>query len=156
MPITLSRWKLDEIGAAYRAMAEAGLKKLDEAQWYWHVATDLQPKLADKDWDSFGEVGEWFAAQKAAAVAPADLPPAVLIKKSEPKCPLSAIQGGYYQPVTVAATIRDDGTPSCPRLVSPTQAPTLAYAAFESLKQWQFQPTSGKYEVTMDFQPPAQ
>jgi hypothetical protein len=141
---------------AYRAMAEAGLKKPEEAHWYWHVATDLYPQFADKDWSSFGETGEWFTAQKTADKIADDLPAAVVIKKLEPKCPLSAIQGGYYQPVTVSAVIDGNGAARCPKIVSPTAAPTLAYAALESLKGWQFEPGSAKYQVTVNFSPPAE
>jgi hypothetical protein len=141
---------------AYRSMAEAGLQKTDEAHWYWHVATALYPKLADQDWKPYGAVGEWFAAQKTSDSPAQELPPAVVIKRSEPKCPLSAVMGGYYQPVTVAATITSAGTASCPRLVSSTNAPTLAYTAFEALKEFQFQPGSAQYQVTVNFQPPAQ
>ncbi|MDQ6799561.1 MAG: energy transducer TonB [Acidobacteriota bacterium] len=141
---------------AYRAMAEQGLQKPEDAHWYWHVATDLYPPFADKDWSSFGEVGEWFTAQKTVDKIAEDLPDAVVTKKIEPKCPLSAIQGAYYQPVTVSATIDGDGFARCPKIASPTNAPTLAYAALESLKQWQFQPVSAKYQVTMNFAPPAE
>lgn len=141
---------------AYRAMAEQGLNKPEEAHWYWHVATDLYPQLADNDWSAFGEVGRWFSAQKTVDEVADDLPAAVPIKKLEPKCPLSAIQGGYYQPVTVAAVIDAVGAARCPRIVSQASAPTLAYAALESLKQWQFQPGRAKYQVTMNFAPPAE
>ena len=79
----------------------------------------------------------------------------VALRKSEPKCPLSAINGGYYQPVRVGAIIDPNGVARCPSLAAPTEAPTLAYAAFEALKQWQFQTTvAAKYEITVDFQPP--
>ena len=144
------------LAVAYRAMAEQGLQKPDEAHWYWHVATDLYPPLADQDWSSFGEVGEWFAAQKSVDKVAQDLPDAVPIKKLEPKCPLSAIKGAYYQPVIVGAVIDDDGSARCPKIVSPAAVPTLAYAALESLKQWQFQPVSAKYQVTINFAPPAE
>jgi hypothetical protein len=41
--------------------------------------------------------------------------------------------------------------------VKQTEAPTLAYAAFEALKKWEFQTAApAKYEVTVDFKPPAQ
>ena len=139
---------------AYRAMAEQGLKKPEDADWYWHVATNLHPKLADADFSRLGEVGEWFAAQKAIGKIADDLPAAVVTKKIEPKCPLSAIQGAYYQPVTIGAVITD-GVARSPKLVSPSAAPTLVYAAFESLKQWQFE-GNGRYEVTVNFAPPAQ
>lgn len=144
------------LAVAYRAMAEQGLQKPEEAHWYWHVATELYPPFADQNWSSFGEVGAWFAAQKSADKVAENLPDAVPVKKLEPKCPLSAIQGGYYQPVTVGAMISDDGAAHCPKIVSQSAAPTLAYAALESLKQWQFQPGSAKYQVTINFAPPAE
>ena len=144
---------------AYRAMAEAGLQKTEDADWYSHVAFALYPKLAERDWSAYGEVGEWLTARKhedeikVADGAPAPVP----IRKNEPKCPLSAINGGYYQSVTVGATVDGDGSARSPKLVSPTVAPTLVYAAFESLKDFQFEPgTPAKYEVTVHFKPPAQ
>jgi hypothetical protein len=144
------------LAVAYRAMAEQGLEKPEEAHWYWHVATDLYPQLANNDWSSFGETGAWFSAQKTVDKVAGDLPNAVPLKRLEPKCPLSAIQGGYYQPVTVSAVIDADGSARCPKIVSPSAAPTLAYAALESLKDWQFQPVSAKYQVTINFAPPAE
>src|SRR5438270_6652303 len=121
---------------AYRAMAEAGLQKNSDADWYSHVAFALYPKLAQQDWSAYGDVGEWLSAKKhdgevdVATDAPVRLP----IKRDEPDCPLSAIQGAYYQPVTVGAIVDADGSVRCPTLVSQTTAPTLIYAAFESLK----------------------
>ena len=144
------------LAVAYRAMAEQGLQKPEEAHWYWHVATDLYPPLADQNWSRFGKVGEWFSAQKSADKIAGDLPDAGPIKKLEPKCPLSAIKGAYYQPVIVGAVINDDGGARCPKIVSPAAAPSLAYAALESLKKWEFQPGSAKYQVTINFAPPAE
>jgi len=142
---------------AYRAMAEAGLKKTADADWYSHVAFALYPKIAERDWSAYGDVGEWLTARKhEAEVQVADGAPApVPIRKSEPKCPLSAIAGGYYQSVTVGAIVDGEGSARSPRLVSKTEAPTLVYAAFESLKDFQFEPgTRAKYEVTVHFNPP--
>lgn len=141
---------------AYRALAEQGLDRPSDADWYWHVATSLDPSIAKRDWTAYGEPGRW-AANHSDDIEIADSAVAVPVKKSEPKCPLSAVQGGYYQPVRVGAIIEGDGTAHCPSLPTPTAAPTLAYAAFEALKQWQFQTAApAKYEVTVDFQPPAQ
>jgi hypothetical protein len=141
---------------AYRAMAEAGLKKFDEADWYWHVALALYPKLAQRDWATFGEAGQWIASHKdSEELRASDDHAPVPIRKSEPKCPLSAINGGYYQPVTVAAIVDSEGTVRCPRLVSSSTAPTLIYAALESFKEWEFQPGPvANYELTVNFQPP--
>ncbi|HEX9502658.1 MAG TPA: hypothetical protein VGA10_13485, partial [Thermoanaerobaculia bacterium] len=67
------------LAVAYRAMAEQGLQKPEDAHWYWHVATDLYPPLADQDWSAFGEVGDWFSAQKSVDKIADDLPDGVVI-----------------------------------------------------------------------------
>ena len=142
---------------AYRALAEAGLQKKEDADWYWHVATALYPDIAKRDWTAYGAPGHWAANHTDGDFEISDAAVALPVKKTEPKCPLSAIQGGYYQPVRVGAIIDGDGFAKWPTLVTSTNAPTLAYAAFEALKQWQFQAAAPvKYEVTVDFQPPAQ
>ncbi|HJT18434.1 MAG TPA: hypothetical protein VJ853_13640 [Thermoanaerobaculia bacterium] len=83
--------------------------------------------------------------------APVRLP----TKKEDPECPLSAVAGAYYQPVTVGAVVDEDGIVRCPRLVSQTNAPTLAYAAFESLKDFEFPPgPPANYQITINFRPP--
>jgi hypothetical protein len=144
------------LAVAYRAMAEAGLQKFDDADWYSHVAFALYPQLARNDWSAYGEVGQWLTAKKHQDEEKAEVDPTrVPTRKADPKCPLSAIQGGYFQPVTVSAIVDGDGTVKTPTLVSPTSAPTLAYAAFESLREFEFQPgTPVKYQVTIHFQPP--
>jgi hypothetical protein len=144
---------------AYRAMAEAGLKNMDDADWYWHVALSMYPKLAKKDWKPYGEAGELLARDHSDEFkTEADATKPVPIRKAEPKCPLSAIQGGYYQPVTVRAVVGADGNVRCPTLVTANAAPTLVYAATEALKQWQFEPQSGpaNYDLTINFEPPRQ
>jgi hypothetical protein len=143
---------------AYRAMAEAGLKKADDADWYAHVAFSLHPKLAERDWSAYGEVGEWLSKTKHEAELQAadEGPPRVPLRRNDPKCPLSAIQGGYYQPVTISATVDGEGNVRCPRLISKTVAPTLIYTAFESLRDFQFGPGAPvSYELTVHFNPPA-
>lgn len=140
---------------AYRALAEAGLQKTSEADWYWHVATSLYPDVAKRDWSAYGKIGEW-ATNHSDDLEISDSAVAIPVKKTEPKCPLSAIQGAYYQPIRVGAVIDSEGNARYPTLVSQTNAPTLAYAAFEALHQWQFQAAAPvKYEVTVDFKPPA-
>lgn len=141
---------------AYRALAEKGLGKDDDADWYWHVATSIYPDIAKHDWSAYGDVGKWAAKHSDGDDFEVSEATVVPMKQLKPKCPLSAIQGGYYQAVRVGAIVDTNGIARCPSLVQPTQAPTLAYAAFEALKTWQFQTAApAKYEVTVDFQPPA-
>lgn len=139
---------------AYRALADKGLGKDADADWYWHVATSIYPDITKHDWSAYGKVGEWAANHTDDfEVSEATVVP---MKQLKPKCPLSAVQGGYYQAVKVGAIVDTNGVAKCPSLVQPTQAPTLAYAAFEALKNWQFQTAApAKYVVTVDFQPPA-
>ena len=144
------------LAVAYRALAEEGLNKPADADWYWHVATSMYPPIVKHDWSPYGEVGRWAADHKDDDLDVTETT-VVPVNKEEPKCPLSAVAGGYYQPVRVGAIVGTDGTPRCPTLVSQTQAPTLAYAAFEALKGWQFQTAArAKYEVTVNFMPPKQ
>lgn len=144
------------LAVAYRALAEKGLGKPDDADWYWHVATSMYPPIATRhDWTKYGEPGAW-AVHHTDDIEVNEVT-VVPVKKIDPKCPLSAIQGGYYQPIRVGAIVGGDGTPRCPTLVSDPKAPTLEYAAFEALRQWQFQASApAKYELTVDFQPPKQ
>lgn len=139
---------------AYRALAEKGLQKDADADWYWHVATSMHPAIAKRDWTPYGEVGKWASTHTDDfEVTETTIVP---MKRREPKCPLGAIKGGYYQPVRIGAIISDDGTAKFPSLATPSQAPTLVYAAFEALKNWTFQTgASAKYEVTVNFAPPA-
>jgi hypothetical protein len=144
------------LAVAYRALAEAGLNKPADADWYWHVANSIYPPIAkSRDWSVYGKVGEWAANHTDdLEVAEGTVVP---IKKVDPVCPLGAIQGAYYQPIRVGAIVDGDGNARCPTLVANPNAPTLEYAAFEALKQWQFQTAApAKYEVTVDFLPPKQ
>jgi hypothetical protein len=146
------------MAVAYRAMAEAGLQNDADADWYSHVAFALYPKLATQDWNAYGDAGQWLTAKKheGELTAGADAPLRLPVKREDPDCPLSAVIGAYYQPVTVGAVVDVDGTPRCPQLVSATNAPTLIYAAFESLKDFTFEPGDAptKYQVTVNFKPP--
>jgi hypothetical protein len=148
------------ITTAYRAMAEAGLKNMDDADWYWHVALSMYPKLAKNDWKPYGEPGEFLARDHSDEfkISASESAKPVPIRKTEPKCPLSAIQGEYYQPITVRAIVGADGNARCPTLISASAAPTLIYAATEALKQWQFEPLSApaNYDLTINFVPPRQ
>jgi len=143
------------LAVAYRALAEQGLDKPDDADWYWHVATSMYPAIAKRDWSEYGDPGKWAA--KHTDDIEADEGTVVPIKKVDQQCPLAAVQGAYYQPIHVSAIVDKDGNPRCPARRSHTQAPTLEYAAFKALRQWQFQTaTVAKYDVTVDFQPPKQ
>jgi len=149
---------------AYRAVAEAGLEKYDEADWYWHVARSLYPKF---DVTPYGEAGAWLAARTVCEYESTDSPPSaiqqpVCLNRREPKYPLGAVMGNVAAPITVRVLIDRDGTVRHPSLLSPAATPTLVYAATEAVKKWRFQPaavdgkaTPMEFELTVNFQQPA-
>jgi len=149
---------------AYRAVAEAGLEKYDEADWYWHVARSLYPKF---DVTPYGEAGAWLAARTVCEYKSTDAPPSeiqqpVCLNRREPKYPLGAVMGNVAAPITVRVLIDRDGTVRHPSLLSSTATPTLVYAATEAVKKWRFQPASVggqatpmEFELTVNFQQPA-
>jgi TonB family protein len=148
---------------AYRAVAEAGLQKYDEADWYWHVAQSMYPKF---DVTPYGEAGAWLIARNTETIETTDAPPSavqqpVCLDRKDPKYPLGAVVGNVAEPITVKVLIDSDGTVRHPTLLTPTAAPTLVYAATEAVKKWRFQPASvdGKptpyeFELTVNFRQP--
>ena len=139
---------------AYRAIAEEGLGNHNDGEWYWHVALSLHPELAKQNWSAYGDAAARLQSDDVQAAETTDEP--VPVHKVDPQCPLSAVQGGYYNSVTLSAIVDKDGLPRCPKLVEAKQTPTLIYAAFEALKQWQFMPPEApaRYRITVNFDPP--
>jgi TonB family protein len=151
---------------AYRAVAEAGLQRYDEADWYWHVARCLYPAFAtDFDLTPYGEAGTWLAKRTCQAADTGNSSPSqrpVCINRREPTYPVGAVVGGVAEPIMIRVLIDRDGSVRHPALASATSAPTLVYAATEAVKDWQFQPASvdGKpcpmqFDLTVNFAPPA-
>jgi len=148
---------------AYRAVAEAGLQKYDEADWYWHVARSMYPKF---DVTPYGEAGAWLVANSSETLESTDAPPSsiqqpVCLNRKNPKYPLGAVVGNVAEPITVKVLIDSDGTVRHPSLVTATAAPTLVYAATEAVKKWRFQPASVggqptpyEFELTVNFAQP--
>jgi TonB family protein len=146
---------------AYRAVAEAGLQRYDEADWYWHVARSLYPNF---NLEPYGEAGAWLKEHSSEEIESVDAGPnaiqqPVCLNRRDPKYPLGAVIGNVAQPIVVRVLIDKDGSVRHPRLVNTTAAPTLVYAATEAVKKWQFQPASvdGKpcpmdFELTVNFQ----
>lgn len=148
---------------AYRAVAEAGLQKYDEADWYWHVARSMYPKF---DVTPYGEAGAWLMSRTSETIQTTDAPPSeiqqpVCLNRKDPKYPLGAVLGKVGEPITVKVLIDSDGTVRHPNLLTPTAAPTLVYAATEAVKKWHFQPAlvGGKpapyeFNLTVNFSQP--
>jgi hypothetical protein len=55
VPIALSRWKLDEIGAAYRAMAEAGYRPAAPSDGFGNITVPLPETDIDQEIRAYAE-----------------------------------------------------------------------------------------------------
>jgi len=168
------------LAVAYRAVAEAGLKNYDEADWYWHVAQNLYPNFASQfDLTRYGEAGAWVAnlkndpqhtgnanppqvasLEQTAPENPVRQDP-VCLNRRDPKYPVGAVINKVGEPITIRVVIDTDGNVHHPQLVSGATAPTLVYAASEAVKDWKFQPAmiDGKpasmpFDLTVNFRAP--
>ena len=133
-----------------KALAHAGLGERDHAAWYWHIATCLDPKLAETSLDPYGdaatvlqECGERKGISSAASVADfvsRGIEPPKLVKQRKPDYPHGAQYFGVKGDLVVEVIVASDGSVREPRIVTPLPAPTLSYAALEAVKRWRFEP----------------
>ena len=127
----------------HKALANAGLGKINEALWYWYIAQEISPAVAKSDLSSFGAPGEFL---KRHPFADADSPsggritPARIVKQVLPKFPQGASRFGISGDLVVQIVIDKNGQPTLPRIVHALPAPTLSFVALEALKNWKFEP----------------
>ena len=165
---------------AYRAVAEAGLKNYDDADWYWHVAQNLWPGFTSQfDLTPYGDAGVWLAnlkndPQHTGEVNPPQIASLetttseptvrqdpVCLNRRDPKYPVGAGINKVGEPITIRVLIDENGSVHHPKLVSGATAPTLVFAATEAVKDWKFQPATvdGKpvstpFDLTVNFRAP--
>jgi len=132
----------------HKAAALAGLGREDEARWYWSYAQFLDEEVAESaEVAALGRAGEilkrmaprTFADTKrvgGAVKAP------VAIKRIEPKYPEKARLLRISGIVILECTIDKSGVVRDGRVLKGLPAPTMAYAALEAVRQWQFQPAT--------------
>lgn len=160
---------------AYRAVAEAGLKDYEAADWYWHVAQAMYP-TSRFDLKPYGEAGAYLANLKDVPEHGADNPPQtaslepvstdqlrqdpVCLNRRDPKYPVGAVVNKVGEPITIRVLIDTNGIVHHPQLVSGATAPTLIFAATEAVKDWRFQPamidgkpTEMPFDLTVNFRP---
>jgi TonB family protein len=127
----------------HKALANAGLGKINEALWYWYIAQEISPAIARTDLSTFGAPGEFLKRHpftNSDASPSGRVTPARIVKQVMPKFPQGASRFGIGGDLVVQIVIDKNGQPTLPRIVHALPAPTLSFVALEALKQWQFEP----------------
>jgi len=127
----------------HKALANAGLGKINEALWYWYIAQAISPSAAKSDLSTFGAPGEFLKRHPFtdADTSPAGrVTPARIVKQVVPKFPPGASRFGIGGDLVVQIVIDKNGQPTRPRIVRALPAPTLSFVALEALKKWEFEP----------------
>jgi TonB family protein len=127
----------------HKALANAGLGKINEALWYWYIAQEISPAVAKSDLSAFGAPGEFLKRHPftdADSSPGGRVTPARIVKQVLPKFPPGASRFGISGDLVVQIVIDKNGQPTLPRIVHALPAPTLSFVALEALKHWQFEP----------------
>lgn len=163
------------LAVLFRALAEAGLGNEEAASWDWHMVAALHAPLTESDLSAYGDLGARMAENKprmpvpcescpdanATATADGDISPPQRAKAAPPRYPpalnLSCITGT----VVVQMVLTRDGTPTLPVNLSTDSNPIFVYSAFETLRNWRFNPArlGGRpvtvfYNLTINFKAP--
>jgi TonB-like protein len=131
---------------AFRALAEAGLGREDDALWHWAIAQQVAPEIADMKMANFGAAGALLLEQpprrtcEEASREGGDIVKPQATERPRPQYPDALRAAGIHGTVTIEAVIGVDGTPRSPRLLTPEAPPTLVLAAAESLRVSRFTP----------------
>ena len=82
------------VAVLHKALALAGLGRNDDAVWYWHVALNIYPAIAESDMSMFGAPAEFLKqhplAPPAASPVGGNIHPPKTIKRVEPRYPMGA------------------------------------------------------------------
>jgi TonB family protein len=132
----------------HKAAALAGLGREDEARWYWSYAQFLDEEVAESaEVAALGRAGEIL--KRMAPRTSADtkrvggaVKAPVAIKRIEPKYPEKARLLRISGIVILECTIDKSGVVRNGRVLKGLAAPTMAYAALEAVRRWQFQPAT--------------
>lgn len=136
------------VAVAHKALALAGLGRDEEAIWYWHVALNIYPAVANADMSMFGAQAEFL---KRHPLAEWDVPrirldsniqPPRVRKRVEPHYATGARAFGVSGLAIFECVIGEDGMLHDIRILRALPAPTLSYAAMEALRQWTFEPAT--------------
>jgi TonB family protein len=134
----------------HKALASAGLGKLDDARWYWHVAVGIEPALAKVDLSAFGEAGKFVSTiplreaenpdRTSGRPLTPDMTPPKALKTVNPIFPLAARIFEVGGMLVLEVVITTDGDVVDPAILEPLPAATLSYVALEAVRRWKFEP----------------
>lgn len=160
---------------AFRAIAEAGLGRAEDAAWHWDMALNLVPDLAKTDLSPYGDAVGGLKGRTLRSPVPFGPPPGWTgepplgtvtgieppkwISGPRPKYPKALGRMRSEGKVVVSAVIGTDGTMSYPLVHSAEGGgPGMRYIALETLREWRFEPArlDGKpvpvyYSLTVNF-----
>jgi TonB family protein len=141
------------VAVAHKALALAGLGRDDDAVWYWHVALNIYPAIAESDMSMFGAPAEFlkqhpFAPPPSFKFTPTVPPPPLpsniqapkVVKRVEPRYPAGARAFHVTGIAIFACVIDKNGSVRDVEIKKALPAPTLSYMAMEALRQWKFEP----------------
>lgn len=139
-----SKWF--SVVVTHKALALAGLGRTDDAIWYWQVAQNLYPAIAESDMSMFGAPAELLKKH------PLETPTALRVggdvrapqarKRVEPKYPQGARYFGVDGVAIFESLIDANGDVRSIRILKALPSPTLSYCALEALHQWKFTPAT--------------
>ena len=127
----------------HKALANAGLGKINEALWYWYIAQEISPAVAKSDLSAFGAAGEFLKTSSDYGfrrVALRTGHSGAHRQAGRAQVSAGASRFGIGGDLVVQIVIDKNGQPTLPRIVHALPAPTLSFVALEALKHWQFEP----------------
>jgi hypothetical protein len=156
------------VACAFRAIAESGLGKDDDALWYWRTAAAIFPGVEKTDLRPYGASAARlketpFRAQFGGPDVPnpgvkGDVQRPVLKKRVEPNYPENMLEMGVSTKYVFEMIIDRQGRTREPKVLTPVKEPSFVYVVLDSLKDWEFEPATfnGKpvtvlYTLTVDF-----
>lgn len=147
--------------AACRAIAEAKLRRWDEARWHWYIAQNLAAREIGRiDLSAYDYAGEFLQAQSLqnTYLHSADLvdvfdpvrpegqysrifQPPVRTKVVYPRVPHDLhSRDRFSEAVNIQITVDETGKIVQPMLISAGFYPGAVYRALEALGEWRFEP----------------
>jgi len=162
--------------SAFRAIAEAGQGREEDADWHWVTALSIFPDIGKTDLSPYGPPAAGLKQRQPqlsdlhpqpsggaqlvepSATPPKDVQAPRVIRQVSPSFPKGLRLMGVGGKVVAEIIIGEDGVPHHARLLEAEGGPAMKYESLEALRQWRFEPAKleGKpvkvyYVLTINF-----